>query len=80
MLPERCIISLLEGLIEERFFFDDFDRDDFLNRLGLVLSESETPCFAWTLIPNHLHLLLRTGSRPHRHGDAQASDRIRGEF
>jgi len=35
-----------------------------LSRLCVLLSESNTPCFAWTLIPNHAHLLLRTGTLP----------------
>jgi len=29
-----------------------------------MLSESKTPCFAWALIPNHAHFLLRTGTVP----------------
>ena len=71
---------IVRGIDRRKIFFDDFDRADFLNRLGLMLSESKTPCFAWTLIPNHLHLLLKDGRRSHRHGDAQAFNRIRGEF
>jgi hypothetical protein len=41
---------------------DDFERDNFLKRPGNVLSETATPRFAWALIPNHAHLLLRTGT------------------
>jgi hypothetical protein len=29
-----------------------------------VLSETGTKCFAWALIPNHFHILLRTGAYP----------------
>ncbi|MFC1878086.1 transposase [Thermodesulfobacteriota bacterium] len=48
--------------IERRLIFgDDDDRDDFIQRLGTVLSETATVCYAWALIPNHFHLLLRTG-------------------
>ena len=36
----------------------------FLDRLGGILSDSKTPCFAWALMTNHLHLLLRTGTAP----------------
>jgi hypothetical protein len=28
------------------------------------LTEMQTDCFAWALIPNHAHLLLRTGLTP----------------
>ena len=49
--------------IEKRIIFrDDIDYKSFLFRLGKVLDETETPCLAWALMPNHAHLLLRTGS------------------
>jgi putative transposase len=28
------------------------------------MPETRTDCFAWSLIPNHFHLLLRTGAVP----------------
>jgi REP element-mobilizing transposase RayT len=33
-------------------------------RLGTKLEESRTTCYAWALLPNHFHLLLRTGATP----------------
>jgi len=53
---------IIRGIERRKIFLDDFDRDNFLKRLGHVLSETATPCFAWALIPNHAHLLLRTGT------------------
>ncbi|TFG62907.1 MAG: transposase, partial [Nitrospirales bacterium] len=51
--------------IERRLVFrEDFDRQDFVRRLGVILTEAQTPCFAWALMPNHFHLLLRTGNVP----------------
>ena len=50
------------GLERREIFRDDFDREDFITRLGTVLTETSTRCFAWTLIPNHFHLLLQTGT------------------
>src|SRR5210317_1294238 len=55
---------IVRGIEKRKIFFDNTDRDNFLKRLGIILTETRTPCFAWTLIPNHLHLLLRTGSAP----------------
>ena len=52
---------IVRGIERRKIFRDDSDRDNFLKRLGNVLTETETPCFAWALIPNHSHLLLRTG-------------------
>ena len=46
------------------FFLTNDDRDDFVDRLSRIVSESETLCYAWALIPNHFHLLLRTGNVP----------------
>jgi REP element-mobilizing transposase RayT len=52
---------IVRGIEHRRIFSDDQDRDNFIKRLGAVITETETFCFAWALIPNHLHLLLRTG-------------------
>ena len=32
--------------------------------MGEILLDTETTCFAWSLMPNHFHLLLRTGKVP----------------
>jgi REP element-mobilizing transposase RayT len=53
---------IVRGIERRKIFLDDFDRDNFLKRLGNVLSETAAPCFAWVLIPSHTHLLLRTGT------------------
>lgn len=52
------------GIERKRIFLDDEDRDNFLERFGNILLDTSTSCFAWALIPNHFHLLLRTGSTP----------------
>jgi REP element-mobilizing transposase RayT len=53
---------IVRGIERRKIFYDDTDRGNFIDRLGMILSDTVTPCFAWALIPNHLHLLLRTGS------------------
>ncbi|UCH23887.1 MAG: transposase [Deltaproteobacteria bacterium] len=52
---------IVRGIERRRIFYDDQDRDNFIRRLGDIITDTETFCFAWTLIPNHLHLVLRTG-------------------
>ena len=48
--------------IERREIFDaEEDRRDFVARLGVVLQKTAAELFAWALMPNHIHLLLRTG-------------------
>ena len=52
---------IVRGIGRRKIFDDDADRNVFLERLGAVLNDTDTACFAWALIPNHFHLLLRTG-------------------
>ena len=52
------------GIARQTIFSNAIDYNDFLNRLGKILAESNTSCYAWALIPNHFHLLLRTGNIP----------------
>ena len=40
---------------------DDIDRDAFVVRLGDVAQATGTTVYAWALLPNHAHLLLRSG-------------------
>ena len=55
---------IIRGIEQKNIFQDDGDRDHFIKRLGGLLVESSTACYAWALIPNHVHLLLRTGAVP----------------
>ncbi len=55
---------IVRGIERRQIFGDDTDRRNFLDRLGKVLSDTDTRCFAWAIIPNHFHLLLRTGGCP----------------
>jgi REP element-mobilizing transposase RayT len=52
---------ICRGIEGRDIFFDDTDRDRFVERLGRIVSESRTFCYGWALIPNHIHLLLKTG-------------------
>jgi hypothetical protein len=38
---------LARGLNRHRIFKDEADGDNFLDRLGNILSETQTACFAW---------------------------------
>jgi putative transposase len=55
---------IVRGIEKRPIFEDDKDRNQFIKRLGDVLIEAETPIYAWALMPNHLHLLLKTGLTP----------------
>lgn len=55
---------ICRGIERRKIFDDDADRNNFLQRLAIILKETSTPCYGWALIPNHFHLLLRTGTVP----------------
>src|SRR4030043_2299537 len=55
---------IVRGIERRPIFKSDRDREDFLTRLGQVVEEGQASCFAWVLIPNHVHILLRTGATP----------------
>jgi REP element-mobilizing transposase RayT len=55
---------IVRGIEGKKIFHSDGDRKGFLDRLGEIVSETRTDCFAWALLPNHVHLLLRTGLSP----------------
>ena len=50
---------IVRGIERTEIFLDDDDRRRFVNRFDRLLVDSKTDCYAWALIPNHFHLLLR---------------------
>ncbi|ETR70102.1 MAG: hypothetical protein OMM_09067 [Candidatus Magnetoglobus multicellularis str. Araruama] len=55
---------IVRGIERTKIFRSNNDRKNFLHRLSGLIPETRTDCFAWTLTPNHVHLLLKTGSVP----------------
>jgi putative transposase len=55
---------IVRGIDRNPIFKGSEDYENFLVRLGRILQETSTTCYAWALIPNHVHLLLRTGTTP----------------
>ena len=53
---------IFRGIERWKIFWTDEDRDDFVERLCTVIEETSTACHAWALLPNHFHLLLKTGN------------------
>ncbi len=52
---------IIRGIERKKIFRDDKDRHDFIDRLEDLLSATHTSCYAWTLLSNHAHFLLRSG-------------------
>src|SRR5574337_291505 len=55
---------MARGIESALLFRTDEDRLDFLRRLAAQVETTGAQVFAWALLPNHVHLLLRTGQRP----------------
>lgn len=51
----------LRGIGRRLLFADDLDREFFVARLDRLVRELDFVCLAWALMPNHVHLVLRTG-------------------
>jgi REP element-mobilizing transposase RayT len=55
---------MVRGIERREIFVDDADRADFVARLEAILPESDLVAYAWSLMPNHVHLVVRTGQQP----------------
>jgi putative transposase len=51
------------GIERVQIFRNRVDRQDFVDRLGEICQSGALVCYAWALMPNHFHLLVRTGNR-----------------
>jgi putative transposase len=52
------------GIERGKIFRNIKDRQDFLSRLADLCREKNLIVYAWALIPNHFHILVRTGRQP----------------
>ena len=52
---------ILRGIEKRQIFDDDLDRENFVSRMGQLALETKTNIYAWSLLTNHVHILLRSG-------------------
>lgn len=52
---------MVRGIEGTAIVMDDEDRLDFLNRIGKAAEKTGTVMYAWALMSNHAHLLVRSG-------------------
>ncbi len=55
---------MVRGIEARSIFRDDRDRVDFVRRVASLAQDRDLTVYAWALLPNHAHLLLRTGGIP----------------
>ncbi len=52
---------IIRGIEKRKIVDDRKDRENFVERLARAASETGTSIYAWALMPNHVHFLLRSG-------------------
>jgi REP element-mobilizing transposase RayT len=52
---------IIRGIEQRQIFDDEKDRENFITRLGEIAVDTNTKIYAWTLMTNHAHILLRSG-------------------
>lgn len=62
--PGSLVHIMARGIDGGMIFGEDEDRYEFLRRFALHRSDCGYECYAWCLMPNHYHLLLRTSETP----------------
>ena len=53
---------MIRGIERGSIFLDDADRSEFLTRVGRLAQASRTSVYAFVLMNNHVHMLLKSGN------------------
>jgi REP element-mobilizing transposase RayT len=59
-VPGLAYHVMVRGIERRPLFVDDEDRRDMLARLERIVPEEGWLCFAWVLMPNHVHLVVQS--------------------
>ena len=62
--PDVLHHVMVRGLERRAIFRDDPDRADFVTRVAALAEAGAWTVYAWALLTDHAHLLVRTGRRP----------------
>lgn len=52
---------IVRGIEKRRIVDDETDRKDLVSRMGNAAISTGTTLYAWSIMPNHMHILLRSG-------------------
>ncbi len=63
-IPGAIYHVIARGIERRDIFTDDKDSKEFVRRLAEGIKEVHCLCYGWALMPNHFHLIIRTGIRP----------------
>jgi putative transposase len=53
--------AIVRGIEKRRIVNDNQDRENFITRMGELCLETKTAIYAWALMTNHAHILLKSG-------------------
>lgn len=53
---------IIRGIEKRRIVDNQADREDFVSRMGLIAINTGTDIYAWVLMKNHAHILLRSSA------------------
>jgi putative transposase len=59
--PRTLHHVIVRGIERREIVDNDQDRQDFVSRMGSIATETGTLIYAWALMINHAHILLRSG-------------------
>lgn len=54
---------IIRGIERKKIVSDNSDRENFVSRMGEVAEQTQTIIYAWALLTNHAHILLRSGPK-----------------
>jgi putative transposase len=55
---------MIRGIEGRNIFRNNKDRDDFIERLGILCPGTQSKVYAWAFLFNHAHFLFRSGTEP----------------
>ncbi len=76
--PHTLHHVMVRGLERRAIFRDDADGADFVGRLAALAEAGALTVLAWACLPNHAHLLVRTGTLPLARNINPSSPRLAG--
>jgi REP-associated tyrosine transposase len=54
---------IIRGIEKRNIVDDKYDRSNMVSRLGELAEETKTGIYAWALMSNHMHILIKSGPR-----------------
>ena len=55
---------IIHRIQRKAIYKEDIDRDEFLERIELNVTDSSTPCFAWASMTHHVYLQILNAEPP----------------